>query len=287
MAHDNTGTSLARRGCVIVTGATGGIGRVLALALLEAGASVVAVDRSAIGMEELSISASKRGFEKIACVCLDLTEDGAEDRVVSAAIGRFGSIFGLVNNAGVGRSSFWRNRETEGPRFWEVDLDIWRRFFEINAHAPFRMSRAVVRHMMGNGEGRIVNVTTSLESMLNAQMAPYGPSKASAEALSAIMANDLVGSGVTVNVVIPGGPTDTQMVADKPGVPRRSLLRPEIMIAPVLWLLSQDAANTNGRRFIAWKWDASLPSGESAAAISGAPVAWSQLAAGSMRRPVA
>jgi NAD(P)-dependent dehydrogenase (short-subunit alcohol dehydrogenase family) len=120
--------------------------------------------------------------------------------------------------------------------------------------------------------------------MLNTQMAPYGPSKAAAEALSAIMANDLKGTGVTVNVVIPGGPTDTQMVAVKASVPRSSLLPPEVMAPPILWLLSPEASQTSGKRFIAWKWDKAAP-GAMAATGAGAPVAWTSLASGSMRRP--
>ncbi len=284
MTTENPEVSLEKRGAIILTGAAAGIGRALALALLDAGARVVAVDRSAAAIEELVAATGRNRPGILEPVCANLIEAGAEDRIVARAIDRFGSVFGLINNAGIGRASFWRNRPTDGPRFWEVDLDTWRQFFEVNAHAPFRMSRAVISHMMAVGEGRIINVTTSLESMLNAQMAPYGPSKASTEALSAIMANDLAGSGVTVNVVVPGGPTDTQLVADKPGVPRSSLLRPEVMVAPILWLLSDQAARTTGRRFIAWKWDASLSS-PGAVDRSGDPVAWSQIAAGSMRRP--
>jgi NAD(P)-dependent dehydrogenase (short-subunit alcohol dehydrogenase family) len=273
------------QGAVVITGAAGGIGAKLVHAVLEADFPVVGVDNSVEAMRGLNEAVSAgRHASSFEGRCLDLTVDGAENDLLAAAAARFGGVFGLINNAGVARSSFWRNRATDGPRFWEVELPIWRRFFQINAEAPFRLSSVFARHMMERGEGRIINVTTSLESMLNTQMAPYGPSKAAAEALSAIMANDLKGTGVTVNVVIPGGPTDTQMVAVKASVPRSSLLPPEVMAPPILWLLSPEAWQTSGKRFIAWKWDKAAP-GVMAATGAGAPVAWTSLASGSMRRP--
>ncbi len=282
-----TGDEARRRapGAVVVTGAGVGIGAKLVHAILEAGFPVLGVDNSSEAMRGLTEAVSRgpraSSFEGR---CLDLTADGAENELLATSLARFGHVFGLVNNAGVARASFWRDRPTDGPRFWEVELPIWRRFFQINTEAPFRLSSVFARHMMERGEGRIINVTTSLESMLNARMAPYGPSKAAAEALSAIMANDLKDAGVTVNVVIPGGPTDTQMIPQKASVPRSSLLPPEIMAPPVVWLLSAEASQTSGKRFIAWKWDTAAP-GAVAAASAGAPIAWTSLAAGSMRRP--
>jgi NAD(P)-dependent dehydrogenase (short-subunit alcohol dehydrogenase family) len=272
-------------GAVVITGAAGGIGAKLVHAILDAGFPVFGVDNSIEAMrglkEAVSCGSHASSFEGRS---LDLTSDGAETDLLAASVARFGRVFGLINNAGLARASFWRDRPSDGPRFWEVELPIWRRFFQINTEAPFRLSSVFARHMIERGEGRIINVTTSLESMLNAQMAPYGPSKAAAEALSAIMANDLKDSGVTVNVVIPGGPTDTQMIPQKASVPRSSLLPPEVMAPPVVWLLSPEASQTSGKRFIAWKWDTAA-AGPVAASSAGSPIAWTSLASGSMRRP--
>src|SRR5438132_7038777 len=88
------------------------------------------------------------------------------------------------------------------------------------------------------GWGRIVNVTTSLGTMLNAGSPTYGPSKAALEALSAIMAKDLDGTGVTVNVLVPGGVTNTPMISDEAGYDRDKLIQPEVMVPPLLWLVS-------------------------------------------------
>jgi NAD(P)-dependent dehydrogenase (short-subunit alcohol dehydrogenase family) len=126
-------------------------------------------------------------------------------------------------------------------KFWEITPDQWRRFVAVHTTAPWALANAVVPEMMRQGWGRIVNVTTSLGAMLNAGSPTYGPSKAALEALSAIMAKDLDGTGVTVNVLVPGGVTDTPMISDEAGFDRGKLIQPGVMVAPLLWLVS-DAA---------------------------------------------
>jgi NAD(P)-dependent dehydrogenase (short-subunit alcohol dehydrogenase family) len=130
--------------------------------------------------------------------------------------------------------------------------------------------------MTRQGWGRIVNVTTSLGTMLNAGSPTYGPSKAALEALSAIMAKDLDGTGVTVNVLVPGGITNTPMVSES-GFDRDKLIQPEVMVPPLVWLLSDAAGKVTGRRFLGVHWDAALPP-EQAAEKAGAPVAWTSIA---------
>ena len=139
------------------------------------------------------------------------------------------------------------------------------------------LANAVVPEMMREGWGRIVNVTTSLGTMLNAGSPTYGPSKAALEALSAIMAKDLDGTGVTVNVLVPGGITNTPMVSDEAGFERAKMIQPEVMGPPLVWLVSDAAVKVIGRRFLAVDWDASLPP-EEAAEKAGAPVAWTSIA---------
>src|ERR1700747_3805634 len=102
--------------------------------------------------------------------------------------------------------------------------------------------------MMRQGWGRIINVTTSLGTMLNAGSPTYGPSKAALEALSAIMAKDLDGTGVTVNVLVPGGVTNTPMISDEAGFDRTKLIHPKVMVPPLLWLVSDAAEKGQARR---------------------------------------
>ena len=139
------------------------------------------------------------------------------------------------------------------------------------------MARAVVPHMLRAKRGRIVTVTTSLGTMLREGYVLYGASKAAAEAATAVMSADLAGTGVTANVLVPGGMTDTRIIPDAAVADRNRLLRPEIMAPPLLWLVSDAAAQVTGRRFLAAHWDASLPPAE-AAEKCGAPIAWKSIA---------
>ena len=113
--------------------------------------------------------------------------------------------------------------------------------------------------------------------MLNAGSPTYGRSKAALEALSAIMAKDLDGTGVTVNVLVPGGVTDTPMISDEAGFDRGKLIQPEVMVPPLLWLVSDAAGKVTGRRFLGVHWDPALPP-EQAAEKAGGPVAWTSIA---------
>jgi NAD(P)-dependent dehydrogenase (short-subunit alcohol dehydrogenase family) len=139
------------------------------------------------------------------------------------------------------------------------------------------LTNAVVPEMMGQRWGRIVNVTTSLGTMLSAGSPTYGPSKAALEALSAIMAKDLDGTGVTVNVLVPGGITNTPMISDEAGFERAAMIQPEVMAPPLVWLVSEAAGDVTGRRFLGIHWDPALPP-EQAAEKAGAPVAWTSIA---------
>src|SRR5438874_9202194 len=103
--------------------------------------------------------------------------------------------------------------------------------------------------------GRIVNVTTSLGTMIRSGSPTYGPWKAALEAVSAIMAKDLEGSGVTVNVLVPGGVTNTGMVPQQAGFDRAQMIQPEAMAPPLVWLVSDAAGGVTGHRFLAVHWD--------------------------------
>ena len=113
--------------------------------------------------------------------------------------------------------------------------------------------------------------------MLREGYCPYGPTKAAAEGLSAVMASDLDGSGVTVNVLIPGGIVNTPMIPGEAPFLRDELIQPEAMLAPLYWLCSNEANQVTGLRFLANRWDDSRPVAE-AAKLASAPIGWKDLA---------
>ncbi|HEU0156059.1 MAG TPA: SDR family oxidoreductase [Stellaceae bacterium] len=266
------------RKLAIVTGAASGIGRAMALGLLDGGIDVVAVDREAAWLDELKAAADEKPLPGgLRTIRADLANPASFESIVAAALAVRGRIDILVNNAGIGQGSIRADQRHNPIRFWEITPEQWGRFVAVNATAPLMMARAVAPHMLAAGKGRIVTVTTSLGTMLREGYVLYGASKAAAEAATAVMAADLAGTGVTANVLVPGGMTDTRIIPDAAVADRSRLLRPEIMAAPLRWLVSDEAAQVTGRRFLAAHWDNSLPPAQ-AAEQCGAPIAWKAIA---------
>jgi NAD(P)-dependent dehydrogenase (short-subunit alcohol dehydrogenase family) len=262
----------------IVTGAAGGIGRALVHGLLGAGVRVAAVDLTAGGLAALADSARERQRgANLMTIAADLARDEAAAEIVSAVRARFGTIDILVNNAGVGQATIRTDNRQNPIKFWEVTPEQWKLFVAVHNNAPMALSRAVVHDMTHQGWGRIVNVTTSLGTMIREGSPTYGPSKAALEAFSAIMAKDLAGTGVTVNVLVPGGVTNTAMVPPEAGFDREEMIQPEVMAPPLVWLVSEAAGGVSGRRFLAVHWDPALRPAE-AAEKAGAPIAWTSIA---------
>jgi len=262
----------------IVTGAAGGIGREIVLGLLGKGLAVAATDRTAQGLADLAQAAQQRQQSaNLMTIEADLASDGSVDDIVAKVRGRFGPIDILVNNAGVGQATLRNDNRQRPIKFWEVTPEQWDLFIAVHTKAPMALSRALVHDMIRQNWGRIVNVTTSLGTMIREGSPSYGPSKAALEAFSAIMAKDLTGTGVTVNVLVPGGITNTGMVPLEAGYDRAEMIQPEVMSPPLNWLVSDAAGGVTGRRFLAVHWDPNLPP-EQAAAKAGAPVAWTEIA---------
>jgi 3-oxoacyl-[acyl-carrier protein] reductase len=233
-----------REKVAIVTGGGRGIGRAIALAYARAGADVVIT--SARNLDEAAEVAA-RGAElagEIHALQADVTAEEDVQRVVQEALGIRGRIDVLVNNAARGMK-FVNPRFMSDPRpFWEADPGAWRLVVETNIVGVFLMSRAVVPAMLERGRGSIVNVTINHETMVRRGFSPYGPSKAALEAMTEVWAAELEGTGVTINLLLPGGATATGMIPDG-APPSLSLLDPEIVVPAALELA---LAKTSGRR---------------------------------------
>ena len=255
----------------IVTGAASGLGRAMAMGLIGAGFHVAAVDRSAAGLESLAAAAAGQPGT-VQPIHADLAQPDSFDRITAAVLAHSARIDVLVNNAGIGQASIRPDARANPIRFWEVTPDQWNRFVTVNATAPIMMTRAVLPHMLAAKSGRIITVTTSLGTMVRAGYLLYGASKAATEAAMAGLAADLDDTGVTSNVLVPGGVTNTPLVGTHAG-DRNRMLQPEIMVQPLLFLVSDAASGINGRRFIAADWDAKLPAPQ-AAEKAAAPIAW-------------
>jgi NAD(P)-dependent dehydrogenase (short-subunit alcohol dehydrogenase family) len=255
---------------VLVTGAAGGIGAAITKALVGAGHSVAAVDRDAERLKQLGTSG------RVHPIMAELSAEAPCREAVTSAVARFGRLDVVINNAGIGVSSLRPDGEVNLPDIEELTSDIWDTFYATNLRAPMLIVQAALPHMRRGGFGRIINNTTSFRTMLRVN--PYGPLKAALEAMSAVWATELKDDGITVNVLIPGGPTDTPFISDGAGWDRAKMLRPEIMGPPACWLISDDAADYTGNRIIAANWDGKL-SGHQAAKESGRAIGWPELGA--------
>jgi NAD(P)-dependent dehydrogenase (short-subunit alcohol dehydrogenase family) len=258
----------------VVTGAANGMARVMARALAGAGAKVAGVDVDAGGLDRLAAEPVFAG--KFLNAVADVSKAANCRHAVEQVLGTFGALDILINCAGISMSTAAGHKEAR-IKFFEADPEGWQRIVAINAIGAFLMARFAAEPMIKRGWGRIINVTTSFDTMLAGGLSAYGASKAALEANCVSFAKDLEGTGVTVNILVPGGPTDTPGFFP-PGKPRPPLLLdPEIMGTPAVWLASPQSDGISACRFIARDWDVRLPAAE-AAARARAPAAWPELA---------
>ena len=268
----------------IVTGAASprGLGRSMTEALVLSGARVSMLDINQTWLDESSNYMREIGGDD--CVMtqvVDVSSFADAERSVLETIQNLGGLHILVNNAGIATRQMLLRGETKN-NLWEVSPEEWDRVVAVNTSGPFYMIRSVVPHMLKQGWGRIIGVTTSMSTMYREGGTPYGPSKAAHEAMIAMASRELEGTGVTVNVLVPGGRSNTDLIPDSPELNREDMIQPDVMQNPIAWLASEDSAETNGRRFIAYNWDESLPLKERLEK-AGAPAAWPQLGGQAIR----
>jgi 3-oxoacyl-[acyl-carrier protein] reductase len=259
----------------LVTGAASGMGRVMIRALAQAGAKVAGLDLDAAGLDRLAAEPVFVGsLLKIAASVAVTAECRRAVAQVSTAFGRLDI---LINCAGVSMAPAAPPGQGRA-KFFEANAAGFLQILSINMGGSFLMAHFAAQEMLKNNWGRIINVTTSFDTMLAGGLSAYGAAKAALEASTASWAKDLAGSGVTVNILVPGGATDTAFFP--PGAPKPPvLIDPQVMAAPVVWLASPASDGNSGMRFIARDWNAKLPPSEAAARVR-APAAWPTLAEG-------
>jgi len=249
----------------IVTGGLRGLGRGMTLGLAATGIRVLAVGHLPEDVAAMQAVANVRPM------VADLRSPEACDRVVAEAVSAFGRLDILVNNAGLTFTYIDPDRfRREQPRkFWEVKDEVIQHVMDTNYVAADQMARRVAAILVQQGWGRIVNVTTKLDTMNMHGSIPYGSSKAALEMATEVWAKEIAGTGVTVNIVNPGAGANTpgmnQEMRDwsRDGVKPR-LVEPDEMVPPLLYVVSTAADRVNGYRFDALTWDASLPPAEAA-----------------------
>ena len=235
---------------VLVTGGTSGLGFAMSQALAEAGARVALTGRTDRRVRDAADRIARR--TPVAGVVMDVRDEQSVTAGVDHVRSALGGIDVLVNNAGLGMRTVNPDFMTSPQGFWHVSPDGFRDLFATNVLGYFLVARTVVPHMLTAGRGKIINISVSETTMRRKGFTPYGPSRAATDALSHIMAADLAGTGIDVNLLLPGGPTRSGMTPDSaPADQRVNWLDPVIMGPPVCWLASPAADGLTGQRIVA------------------------------------
>jgi NAD(P)-dependent dehydrogenase (short-subunit alcohol dehydrogenase family) len=221
----------------LITGASQGLGRALALAFAREGARVVLNARSEEFIRPVAAEVEEAGAEVLA-VAADVSKGADVERLVGEAVGRFGRIDVLVNNAGL-----------LGPRvaIEEYPEDEWRRVIDANLTGPFLVSKATIPHM--DDGGSVINVVSGVSVEGRAEWGAYSVSKFGLEGLTQILASELAEQGVRVNAVDPGGMRTDMRAAAYPEEDPQTRITPEENTAVFLYLASDESEGVTGERF--------------------------------------
>jgi len=256
----------------LITGGLRGLGRAMAFGLARQGHAVLAVGHLREDVDALEADLGRQALAgAVEPLVADLRQPGECDRAVAETKARFGRIDILVNNAGLTFTYIdpERYRRPTPQLFWQVGDEIVENVIATNYLAADRLARRVAPGMIERGWGRIVNVTTKLDTMNRLGTHPYGASKAALELATEVWAKDAADTGLTVNIVNPGAGANTPGMADEMRAMSRDgraarLVEPDEMVPPLLWVVSPEADTVNGWRYDANAWDTSLPPAEAA-----------------------
>jgi 3-oxoacyl-[acyl-carrier protein] reductase len=222
----------------------------MVLGLARAGVHVIAT----AGREPGEIEAVAREAEEsngqasVVPLVADVTKATDCEMIVDAAVKEFGRLDILVNNAGRGMKYVSDSFMTEPTRFWEISPETWRLIIDTNVNGPFLMARSAAPVMIRTGWGRIINISVSQVTMRRRGFTPYGPSKAALESETIIWSQELEGTGVTVNALLPGGGTRTGMIPDSmPDEVLSNLLDPDIIVPPLIWIIREMLMRSRAR----------------------------------------
>ena len=231
----------------IVAGAGRGLGREMALAFAEEGANLVLAARTQSEIEAVAQEVRALGRKALA-VPTDVSVEGQVNQMVKKAVDEFGRIDILVNNAG---GPFG----THGIPIRDLSLADWQRVLDINVTGIFLCSRAVLKYMMQQRSGAIINITSGHGKRGRGGRTAYCAAKFAQEGLTQAMAMELAPFNIRVNALKPGGQTATPAVfSEHPDASSAGMLPPQIIRQVAVYLASDDSAGVTGQSFDAKVW---------------------------------
>ena len=231
----------------LVTGASRGFGRATALALAERGADLVLGYRASAEPAQRVAEEIRRSGGRAEPMQADLGERSSVERLAETALGSFGRIDVLVNNAGV----------MDVAPFTDQDPETWARMLDVNVAGTLLLTRLLLPPMLANGSGRVINLASQYGHTGAKDFAVYSGTKAFLLAFTRSLAREVGPGGVTVNAVCPGSiltdmnrevyPTPDAIAARAAELPLRRLGEPRDVAAAVLFLATESGRFVTGQ----------------------------------------
>ncbi|MFD1562942.1 SDR family NAD(P)-dependent oxidoreductase [Haloarchaeobius amylolyticus] len=238
---------------IIVTGASRGLGASMANRFAREGANVVVTARSEADLEAVAADAADAAGNTLVAPA-DVTDENAVRAVVDTTVEEYGTVTGLVNNAGIGLLNMYDEQRV----LHEVNVDDFRQILDVNVTGVFLFSKYAVREMIDNGRGNVVNVSSGLGRRGAAKWGPYVASKWALEGMTRTQAAELEDHGIRVNAVDPGGRVETGFWDHLPESERNEILEPDVMNDAATRLLAQGPDGVTGESLPATEWEQRL-----------------------------
>jgi 3-oxoacyl-[acyl-carrier protein] reductase len=259
---------------VLITGGSRGFGWFIAEELLKSGARVALTARGEEALKKVAADIENR-YGKGRCVTVagDVSRQPDCARMVEATLAGFGRIDVLINNAGRSPQDFRSGGAGDAKMvpFYETPDEALHTIIDTNYKGVWYVSKAAAPHMVKRKFGKIISVSTSAGNMVRAGNPIYGPGKAALEAMTRVWAQELKGTGVDANIILPGGAADTSFISQAvaPGaVGERSqngrLLPGDVIVPPAVWLCTDATNGVTGVRAVGRNWDRTASSAEEA-----------------------
>jgi 3-oxoacyl-[acyl-carrier protein] reductase len=235
---------------IVVTGASTGLGRGMALRYAEEGARVALCSRSEADLRAVADEAAGETL----VLPTDVTDRDAVMAAVDTVVDAWGGVDTLVNNAGIGLLNLYG----EGRPFHEIDAADWRRIVDVNLHGVFHCTQAVLPHMLDQGRGNLLNVSSGWGRYASPGYAPYITSKHGLEGLNKTLALDYEDAGINSNCLDPGGRVATGFWSHLPEAEQADILDPDVMNEAAVLLATQGPGGVTGESMTADEWEARL-----------------------------
>ena len=228
----------------LITGASGGIGGAIALAMAGQGANLVLNGRREDALKKTASSLTLKGDARVEIIPMDLAEIDAAGALIAEAEARLGGVDILVNNAGLTRDGL----------LVRMSAEDWQQVLEVNLSAVMRLSKAALRGMMKARWGRIIQISSVVGYTGNAGQTNYAASKAALQGFTKSLALEVASRGVTANLIAPGfietamtdGLNEAQTAKALERVPMASMGKPQDIAAAAVFLASAEAGYMTG-----------------------------------------